>query len=72
MMIVLTCSVLWIHGTRNLEPQPNTITERIVLIGLYIAFIDTRVACYVRQVRPCSVSSQSMWIERDWMGLNPK
>jgi hypothetical protein len=23
-------------------------------------------------VRACSVSSQSMWIERDWMGLNPK
>jgi hypothetical protein len=23
-------------------------------------------------MRACSVSSQSMWIERDWMGLNPK
>jgi hypothetical protein len=23
-------------------------------------------------LRACSVSSQSMWIERDWMGLNPK
>jgi hypothetical protein len=23
-------------------------------------------------IRACSVSSQSMWIERDWMGLNPK
>jgi hypothetical protein len=23
-------------------------------------------------VRACSVSSQSMWIEWDWMGLNPK
>jgi hypothetical protein len=22
--------------------------------------------------RACSVSSQSMWIEWDWMGLNPK
>jgi hypothetical protein len=24
------------------------------------------------QLRPCSVSSQSMWIEWDWVGLNPK
>jgi hypothetical protein len=24
------------------------------------------------QVRACSVSYQSMWIEWDWMGLNPK
>jgi hypothetical protein len=23
-------------------------------------------------IRACSVSSQSMWIEWDWMGLNPK
>jgi hypothetical protein len=23
-------------------------------------------------VRACSVSSQSMWIEWDWMSLNPK
>jgi hypothetical protein len=23
-------------------------------------------------LRACSVSSQSMWIEWDWMGLNPK
>jgi hypothetical protein len=23
-------------------------------------------------MRACSVSSQSMWIEWDWMGLNPK
>jgi hypothetical protein len=28
---------------------------------------------YLRsQLRACSVSSQSMWIEWDWMGLNPK
>jgi hypothetical protein len=26
----------------------------------------------VIQLRACSVSSQSMWIEWDWMGLNPK
>jgi hypothetical protein len=25
-----------------------------------------------RPVRACSVSSQSMWIEWDWMSLNPK
>jgi hypothetical protein len=24
------------------------------------------------QLRAGSVSSQSMWIERDWIGLNPK
>jgi hypothetical protein len=24
------------------------------------------------QLRACSVSSQSMWIEWDWMGFNPK
>jgi hypothetical protein len=24
------------------------------------------------QIRACSVSSQSMWIEWDWMGLKPK
>jgi hypothetical protein len=26
----------------------------------------------LQPLRACSVSSQSMWIERDWMGLNPK
>jgi hypothetical protein len=32
----------------------------------------TSKSAYYRFFRPCSVSSQSMWIERDWMGLNPK
>jgi hypothetical protein len=26
----------------------------------------------MKLVRACSVSSQSMWIEWDWVGLNPK
>jgi hypothetical protein len=25
-----------------------------------------------KRIMACSVSSQSMWIEWDWMGLNPK
>jgi hypothetical protein len=25
-----------------------------------------------KTLRACSVSSQSIWIERDWIGLNPK
>jgi hypothetical protein len=33
----------------------------------------SRISWWVfRSLRACSVSSQSMWIERDWMGLNPK
>jgi hypothetical protein len=27
---------------------------------------------YTNHMRACSVSSQSMWIEWDWMSLNPK
>jgi hypothetical protein len=26
----------------------------------------------INHIRACSVSSQSMWIEWDWVGLNPK
>lgn len=36
MMMVLTCGTRFF--ARNLGPQPSTITEWIVLIGLYIAF----------------------------------
>jgi hypothetical protein len=31
-----------------------------------------RTSLETKLLRACSVSSQSMWIERDWMSLNPK
>jgi hypothetical protein len=33
---------------------------------------EAQTCAYCNIIRPCSVSSQSMWIEWDWMSLNHK
>jgi hypothetical protein len=40
--------------------------------SLIAIFLPNAIAMVRVQLRACSVSSQSMWIEWDWMGLNPK
>jgi hypothetical protein len=40
--------------------------------GIRIPHSSLSVKGNSRSVRACSVSSQSMWIEWDWVGLNPK
>jgi hypothetical protein len=51
--------------------RPNSHKEK--LFSLLVFFLaNYKVGVTPIHLRACSVSSQSMWIEWDWMGLNPK
>jgi hypothetical protein len=56
------------HGASRLEISRHT-TE--LGYGDFVDSLQIKPGEQV-QLRACSVSSQSMWIEWDWMGLNPK
>jgi hypothetical protein len=59
----------------TVEPISTDVTSRAITFAP--TFVYIRNICLLSrrsqfQLRACSVSSQSMWIEWDWMSLNPK
>jgi hypothetical protein len=60
---------LWLQVSKLYEVVPPILTElgKVMWYRIWSWFLFLWF-----HVKACSVSSQSMWIEWDWMGLNPK
>jgi hypothetical protein len=66
---VVFCGFLAGVAVGLLLPLPLVVNLGVVGGLLELGLSGCQFPC---QLRACSVSSQSMWIEWDWMGLNPK
>jgi hypothetical protein len=64
-------STAWAWVISSISPTTSVVHGGFALLPRGRGFY-AKILTHLVPIRACSVSSQSMWIEWDWMGLNPK